>query len=155
MNEQDARARMVADITASFSEDMPFPSLMYLHKSRGFDPIQIKGDHPENPVGAEFRRDWKANVDLKVMAHKYGVSASTISRWADKAGLRTRHSKVARAVKSSKALKAAWEAGVSMEQIAEALNVSPSTVWRAARRDRLSRGAKKAIPTPQFQGAAE
>lgn len=155
MNEQDARARMVADITASFSEDMPFPSLMYLHKSRGFDPIQIKGDHPENPVGAEFRRDWKANMDLKVMAHKYGVSHSTVSRWAEKAELPTRKGKIARAVKSSKALKAAWEAGVAIEDIAKVLNVSPTTVWRAARRDRLSRGKKKARPTQQFKGAAE
>lgn len=155
MNEQDARARMVADITASLTPDMPLRRLAHLHQIHGNDPIQIDGEHPTKPVGAEFRRAWDAGDDIKAIAHQFGVNESTVSRWALTAGLKKRHGRKARAVKAGKAFREAWLAGLPTSKIAKVINVSESTVRLAARRDRLPKRDRKGQPIQQFKGAAE
>ena len=130
MNEQDARARMVADITASFSEDMPFPSLMYLH----------------------FRRDWEAGVYVGEMGRKYGVTDRTICTWAEKTGYPSRPRGSNPRIKVTPAFRALWMRGTPTKKLAASLGVAQSTVLRTARMAGLPR---RRAGTPQFQGAAE
>jgi hypothetical protein len=154
MNEQDARARMVADITASFSEDMPLPKLMQLHKARGFDAIQIDGEHPTHPVGAEFRRDWEAGVYVGEMGRKYGVTDRTICTWAEKAGYPSRPRGSNPRIKVTPEFRAVWLRGVPTKKIAASLGVAQSTVLRTARIAGLPR-RRPGTPHDMFQGAAE
>lgn len=156
MNEQDARARMVADITASVQADNThLVNIVHIYKLLRFDLIQIDGDSLEYPVGAKFRRDWAAGVPAGVMSAELGVSDPTVARWARNAGLPKR--KIVpnyRRTKAGPEFRAAWLGGVPTEKMAGALGVSDSTIRRVAKSAGLPR---RSVGNTQnmFKGAAE
>lgn len=154
MNEQDARARMVADITARLSENTALPRLMQIHKLLGYDAVQVDGDHPTHPVGADFRRDWEAGGRIKKMAKRYFVSERTICSWAESAGYPRRTSRKVCTIEPTPEFRAAWLGRVPTRKIARALGVSTTTVRRTAALAGLPR---RSVGTPHdmFQGAAE
>ena len=156
MNEQDARARMVADITASVQADNThLVNIVQIYKLLGFDPIQIDGDSLEYPVGAKFRRDWAAGVPAGVMSAELGVSDPTVARWARNAGLPKRQiGPNCRTVEAGPAFRAAWLGGVPTVKMADALGVSGTTIRRVAEAAGLPR---RSVGNTQniFKGAAE
>lgn len=157
MNEQDARARMVADITARVNaDDTHLVNIVQIYKLLGFDLIQIDGEDLDYPVGAKFRRDWSAGVTTRVMASDLNLSAVTVSKWAHNAGLPKRHNWNAQTIKPTEAFRRAWMAGIPAAKMAEALNVSPSTISATARRSGLPKRRRGGVPRDQlFTGAAE
>lgn len=156
MNEQDARARMVADITARVNaDDTHLVNIVQIYKLLGFDLIQIDGDSLEYPVGAKFRRDWAAGVPAVEMAAELGVSNITVARWARNAGLPKRKiGPTIRTIEAGPAFRAAWLGCVPTEKMADALNVSGSTIRRVAASAGLPRRSVGNTRN-MFKGAAE